>query len=53
METFLTKKKTLKGAGVYKIYSYIRNNKAFEPLIIPISNGIMILKKNEYDKYLS
>jgi len=44
-DIFNKKKKTLKGAGVHKVYSYIKNNKAFEPLIIPISNGIMILKK--------
>ena len=44
-DVFNKKKKTLKGSGVYKIYSYIKNNKVFESLIIPISNGIMILKK--------
>jgi caffeoyl-CoA O-methyltransferase len=44
-DVFNKKKKTSKGAGVSKIYSYIKNNNAFDSLIIPISNGIMILKK--------
>tara|TARA_Y100000816_G_C26094904_1_gene579192 strand:+ start:1283 stop:1978 length:696 start_codon:yes stop_codon:yes gene_type:complete len=39
------KQQSLKGKGVMKIYSYLKKKNNYEKLIIPISNGIMIIRR--------